>query len=163
MFRQFHQRGVGWACWLSSSSRALTKSVASPIKNAWLLCLHLVVFAREFGRTPRSNRFQARDQWAHSYSHAFAGARVPGGQSVGRTDRDGGYVLDRPYLSADVAASDYEKLDFNRSKPVYTPTCRLEFLAHSGRRIEKLSLPVNGAVTNLLPGRPTHRGRKRHP
>ena len=103
-----------------------------------LLAETLVIFATEFGRTPRLNKFQGRDHWAHGYSHAFAGAGVPGGQLVGRTDKEGGYVLDRPYLPDDVAASIYAKLGIDRGKPLYTPQNRPVFMAHSGKVIEEL-------------------------
>ena len=103
-----------------------------------LLAETLVIFATEFGRRPRLNKFQGRDHWAHGYSHAFAGAGVPGGQLVGRTDKEGGYVLDRPYLPDDVAASIYAKLGIDRGKPLYTPQNRPVFMAHSGKVIEEL-------------------------
>jgi uncharacterized protein (DUF1501 family) len=103
-----------------------------------LLAETLVIFATEFGRTPRLNKFQGRDHWAHGYSHAFAGAGVPGGQVVGRTDKEGGYVLDRPYLPDDVAATIYAKLGIDRGKPLYTPQNRPVFMAHGGKVIEEL-------------------------
>lgn len=81
---------------------------------------------------------QRRDHWAFGYSHAFAGAGVPGGQVVGRTDRDGGYVLERPYLPEDVAATVYDKLGIDRSHPLYTPANRPVFLAHRGQPISEL-------------------------
>jgi hypothetical protein len=129
--------GIGHWVMMGSTDQAFAALIAD-MHERGLLEDTLVVFATEFGRTPRLNKFQGRDHWAHGYSHAFAGAGVPGGQLVGRTDRDGGYVLERPYLPEDVAASIYEKLGINRSKPVYTPANRPVFLAHGGRRIEEL-------------------------
>jgi hypothetical protein len=129
--------GIGHWVMMGSTDQAFAALIAD-MDERGLLDDTLVVFATEFGRTPRLNKFQGRDHWAHGYSHAFAGAGVPGGQVVGRTDRDGGYVLERPYLPEDVAASIYEKLGIDRSKPVYTPANRPVFLAHGGRRIEEL-------------------------
>jgi hypothetical protein len=63
---------------------------------------------------------------------------VPGGQIIGRTDRDGGYVLDQACLPEDVAATIYEKLGIDRQKPVYTPQDRPVFLAHNGQPIAPL-------------------------
>ena len=108
------------------------------LQERGLLDSTLVVCMSEFGRTPRLNKFQGRDHWAFGYSHAFAGAGVPGGQVVGRTDREGGYVIERPYLPDDVAATIYEKVGIDRSQPVYTPAKRPVFLAHHGQRIEEL-------------------------
>ena len=103
-----------------------------------LLAETLVCFVTEFGRTPRLNNFQGRDHWAFGYSHAFAGAGVPGGQVIGRTDRDGGYVLERPYLPEDYAATIYEKLGIDRTQPLYTPANRPVYIAHHGKIIDEL-------------------------
>src|SRR6185436_10536255 len=103
-----------------------------------LLAETLVCFVTEFGRTPRLNKFQGRDHWAFAYSHVFAGAGVPGGQVIGRTDRDGGYVLERPYLPEDYAATLFAKLGIDRTKPVYTPSNRPVYLASHGKLIEEL-------------------------
>ena len=62
----------------------------------------LVCFVTEFGRTPRLNKFQGRDHWPHAYSIAFAGAGVRPGQIIGKTDRDGGFVLDQAFTPDDV-------------------------------------------------------------
>lgn len=129
--------GIGHWVMMGSTDQAFAALIAD-LDARGLLQETLVVFATEFGRTPRLNKFQGRDHWALGYSHAFAGAGVPGGQVVGRTDRDGGYVSERPYLPDDVAATIYEKLGIDRSQPVYTPANRPVFLAHNGRRIEEL-------------------------
>ena len=51
---------------------------------------------------------------------AFAGGGVPGGQVVGKTDRDGGLVLQRPVTPDDYAATVYHKLGIDRDQPLYT-------------------------------------------
>ena len=78
-------------------------------------------------------------QWpVEDYSQVFAGAGVPGGQIIGRTDRDGGYMLDQACLPDDCAATIFAKLGIDLHKPVYTPQDRPVFLAHNGRPIEQL-------------------------
>ncbi|MFO0901537.1 MAG: DUF1501 domain-containing protein [Pirellulales bacterium] len=129
--------GIGHWVMMGSTDQAFA-ALISDLEERGLLAETLVVFATEFGRTPRLNKFQGRDHWAFGYSHAFAGAGVPGGQVVGRTDRDGGYVIEKPYLPEDVAASIYEKLGIRREQPVYTPANRPVFLAHGGKRIDEL-------------------------
>ncbi|MFO0872051.1 MAG: DUF1501 domain-containing protein [Pirellulales bacterium] len=129
--------GIGHWVMMGSTDQAFA-ALIEDLDQRGLLADTLVVLATEFGRTPRLNKFQGRDHWAFGYSHVFAGAGVPGGQVVGRTDRDGGYVLERPYLPEDVAATIYEKVGLDRSRPVYTPANRPVFLAHNGRRIEEL-------------------------
>src|SRR4029079_11209791 len=70
-----------------------------------LLADTLVCFMTEFGVTPRLNKFQGRDHWPNAYSIAFAGGGVRGGQTIGRTDRDGGFVLDQAFTPDDYAAT----------------------------------------------------------
>ncbi len=40
----------------------------------------------------------------------MAGAGIPGGSVVGRTDEEGGYVVDDEYFSEDIAATLYAKI-----------------------------------------------------
>ena len=54
----------------------------------------------------------------------FAVAGVRGGQVIGRTDRDGGYVVEAAYTPEDYASTIYEKLGIDRAKPVYTASNR---------------------------------------
>jgi hypothetical protein len=129
--------GIGHWVMMGSTDQAFAALIAD-MDERGLLDETLVCFMTEFGRTPRMNKFQGRDHWAHGYSHLFAGAGVRGGQVIGRTDRDGGYVAERPFLPDDVAATIYEKLGIDRSQPVYTPSHRPVFLASHGQRIEEL-------------------------
>ncbi|MGI8980037.1 MAG: DUF1501 domain-containing protein [Pirellulaceae bacterium] len=129
--------GIGSWQMMGSTDQAFA-ALIEDMDQRGLLAETLVIFATEFGRTPRLNKFQGRDHWAHGYSHAFAGGGVPGGQVVGRTDKEGGYVLDRPYLPDDVAATIYAKLGIDRTKPMYTPQNRPVFMAHQGKVIEEL-------------------------
>jgi hypothetical protein len=63
---------------------------------------------------------------------------VPGGQVIGRTDREGAFVIDERALPEDCAATIYAKLGLDLEKPNYTPANRPVFLAHKGKPIEKL-------------------------
>ena len=95
-------------------------------------------FVTEFGRTPRLNRFQGRDHWTDAYSIVFAGAGVPGGQVIGRSDPDGGYVADQPHTPEDYAATVYEKLGIDRQHPIYTSSNRPVYFGHGGQPIRQL-------------------------
>ena len=129
--------GIGHWVMMGSTDQAFAALVAD-LDQRGMLDETLVCLMTEFGRTPRMNKFAGRDHWAHGYSHAFAGAGVPGGQVVGRTDKDGGYVAERPFLPDDVAATIYEKLGIDRSQPVHTPSNRPVFLASHGQPIDEL-------------------------
>ena len=99
----------------------------------------LVCFVTEFGRTPKINERKGRDHWTHAFSFAFAGAGVPGGQVIGSTDKDGGYITSsEAYTLDDYAATVYEKLGIDRAKPIETPDGRPIYLAKEGHPISGL-------------------------
>ncbi|MDX1947251.1 MAG: DUF1501 domain-containing protein [Pirellulaceae bacterium] len=129
--------GIGTWQMMGSTDQAFAALIGD-MHERGLLAETLVCFFTEFGRTPKLNKFQGRDHWAHAYSQVFAGAGVPGGQVIGRTDNSGGYVVEQPYLPEDAAATIYEKLGIDRHQPNYTPQNRPVFLAHKGTAIERL-------------------------
>ena len=104
-----------------------------------LLAETLVCFVTEFGRTPRINDRKGRDHWTHAFSFAFAGAGVPGGQVVGETDREGGYIVTpNAYTIEDYAATIYEKLGIDRTQPIHTPSGRPIYPGKDGQAIPEL-------------------------
>lgn len=129
----------GIATWvmMGSTDQAFA-ALMGDMAERGLLDETLVCFVTEFGRTPRLNQFQGRDHWPNAYSIAFAGAGVRGGQVLGKTDKDGGYVLDQAFTPDDYAATVYEALGIDLSQPVYTRENRPVFLAHDGRPISRL-------------------------
>ncbi|MFN0053540.1 MAG: DUF1501 domain-containing protein [Planctomycetales bacterium] len=129
----------GIATWvmMGSTDRALG-ALLGDMHERGLLDETLVCFVTEFGRTPRLNKFEGRDHWPYAYSIAFAGAGVRGGQVIGKTDRDGGYVLDQAYTPDDYAATLYDALGIDLAQPVYTRENRPVFLAPEGRPIARL-------------------------
>ncbi len=72
----------------------------------------LVMVLSEHGRTPRINgaRGGGRDHWAQAYSCLFAGGGVARGRVVGRTDKQGATVTDRPVSPKDILATAYHLL-----------------------------------------------------
>src|SRR5262249_50973368 len=70
----------------------------------------LVVALGEFGRTPKLNRFGARDHWPYCFSVLLAGGGIPGGTVVGASDREGAYPANRPVSPAELAATLYKLL-----------------------------------------------------
>jgi len=99
----------------------------------------LVCFVTEFGRTPKINERQGRDHWVHAFSCVFAGAGVPGGQVVGETDPDGGYITSpMAYTVEDYGATVFTKFGIDINEPIYTPENRPMFLAKGGKPISEL-------------------------
>ena len=129
--------GIGtW--WMMGSTDQAFSALIEDMDQRGLLADTLVCFVTEFGRTPRLNKTKGRDHWPNAYSIVFAGAGVPGGQIIGETDSEGGYVTERPYTPEDYAATVYEFLGIDREKPLFTPDGRPIFLAKKGEVIRAL-------------------------
>ena len=123
---------------MGSTDQALS-ALIEDMDQRGLLEDTLVCFVTEFGRTPKINSRQGRDHWTHAFSFAFAGAGVPGGQVVGSTDKDGGYITSpQAFTIEDYAATIYEKLGIDRHKPIYTPADRPVQLSRQGQPIGEL-------------------------
>jgi hypothetical protein len=130
--------GIGTWPMMGSTDQAFA-ALIEDLHQRGLLDETLVCFVSEFGRTPKVNERQGRDHWTFSFSFAFAGAGVPGGQVVGSTDREGGYISSSmAYTLDDYAATIYEKMGIDRAKPLQTPTGRPIYLAAKGRPIQEL-------------------------
>ena len=129
--------GIGHWVMMGSVDRAFS-ALIEDLHHSGLLDETLVCFVSEFGRTPRINKFQGRDHWTHAYSMVFAGAGVRGGQVIGQSDRDGGYVVAHAHTPEDYASTIYEKLGINRDRPLYTETNRPIYFGHLGEPISEL-------------------------
>ncbi|WP_439624484.1 DUF1501 domain-containing protein [Gemmata sp.] len=123
---------------MGSTDQALA-ALLDDMDQRGLLAETLVCFVTEFGRTPRINDRKGRDHWTHAFSFAFAGAGVPGGQVVGETDREGGYIVSsKAYTIEDYAATLYEKLGIDTTKPLHTPAGRPIYPGKDGHPITEI-------------------------
>ncbi|MFO0826491.1 MAG: DUF1501 domain-containing protein [Gemmataceae bacterium] len=129
--------GIGHWVMMGSTDRAFA-ALVSDLDQRGLLAETLVCFITEFGRTPKLNKFEGRDHWTNAYSIAFAGAGVRGGQVIGTTDKDGGHVTNDPFTPEAYAATVYEKLGIDRTKPLYTSNNRPVFFGHDADPIPQL-------------------------
>jgi hypothetical protein len=80
------------------------------LEERGLLDTTLVVWATDFGRTPKINSASGRDHWASAGFMIMAGAGIPGGSVLGATDGEGGVAVRDEYRSEDCAATIYSKL-----------------------------------------------------
>jgi hypothetical protein len=101
----------------------------------------LVLVMSEHGRTPRLQNVRGggRDHWSQAYSCLFAGGGVARGQVIGRTDRFGGTVTERPVSPKDILATVYHLLGID---PETTLTDR------TGRPLSLV--PTGTVVTEML-------------
>jgi Protein of unknown function (DUF1501) len=130
--------GIGTWPMMGSTDQALA-ALIEDMHERGLLEETLFCFVTEFGRTPRINERLGRDHWCYAFTHVFAGAGVPGGQLVGETDKDGGYIVsESAYTIEDYAATIYDKVGFDRGQAMRTPDGRPIFAAAHGKPIKEL-------------------------
>lgn len=70
----------------------------------------LVLCLSEHGRTPKLNGTASRDHWSTAYCQLFAGAGVPRGQVVGKSDESAAYAIDRLVNPKDILHTAYHLL-----------------------------------------------------
>ena len=80
----------------------------------------LVLVMGEFGRTPKLNTAGGRDHWPRVFSVVAAGAGVPGGQVVGKSDAVGESPADRAVTPADLARTVYKILGIDPDSELVT-------------------------------------------
>jgi hypothetical protein len=80
-------------------------ALLSDLKERGLLDTTLVVWIGEFGRTPRINAHGGRDHWPHAFSVVLAGAGIKKGAVIGKTDRTGAQVAERPVTVPELMAT----------------------------------------------------------
>ncbi len=80
------------------------------LEQRGLLDNTLVVWLTDFGRTPKINSAAGRDHWSTAGFAMAAGAGVPSGTIIGKTDDEGGRPIDAEYYPHDIAATIYTKL-----------------------------------------------------
>lgn len=130
--------GISHWVMMGSTDQAFA-ALLDDMSQRGLLAETLVCFVTEFGRTPKLNKFEGRDHWPYAYSIAFAGAGVRGGQIIGKTDKEGGFVQDEAFTPDDFAATVYDFLGMPADQPIYTRENRPVFLAPEGRVITRLT------------------------
>jgi len=97
------------------------------LKDRGLLDSTLVVWMGEFGRTPRINARGAkpgRDHYPRAWSAVLAGGGVKGGQVVGKTDKEGATVTERPISAIDFMATVCTILGIDHNKQNTTASNR---------------------------------------
>ncbi len=115
------------------------------LKAEGLLDSTLVLWAGEFGRTPRLNPAGGRDHWPHGFSIAMAGGGAPGGRVIGETSPDPSIEpanvakdVKKPIPIEDVHATVLKLLGIEPQLEVQTPIGRPMKLSE-GQVIQDLS------------------------
>jgi len=99
-------------------------ALVTELKEKGLLDSTLVVWMGEFGRTPNINARGAnpgRDHFPRAWSLAMFGGGIQGGRVVGKTDKEGASVVERPTSAQDFLATVCELMGIDHTKKNETP------------------------------------------
>ncbi|MCH7987908.1 MAG: DUF1501 domain-containing protein [Planctomycetes bacterium] len=113
-------------------------ALLNDLSDRGLLDNTLVVVTTEFGRTPKINDLQGRDHWPNAFSILMAGAGLKVGQTIGKTDKHAGEVVDRPITPQDMAATILKVLGIDYEKILHTPLGRPVKLVDDGKPVDEL-------------------------
>ncbi len=102
-------------------------TLLADLADRGLLDRTLVIWAGEFGRTPRINARSGRDHYPRAYSAVLAGCGVRGGQVIGATDAGGVEITDRPIRVSDFFRTVYHALGIDADH---------EYMSNIGRPIK---------------------------
>jgi uncharacterized protein (DUF1501 family) len=80
-------------------------TLMADLKDRGLLETTTIVWMGEFGRTPGINPRQGRDHYPNAWSVVIGGGGIKGGQTVGKTSKDGLEVEERPVAVPDLLAT----------------------------------------------------------
>jgi hypothetical protein len=114
-------------------------ALLTDLKQRGLLDSTLVIWMGEFGRTPQVNPNGGRDHYARAWSTVLAGGGIKGGRVIGKTDRQGAAVVDRPTSVLDFMATVCRILGINYEKKIDTPAGRpIRIVDRGAKVIEEL-------------------------
>ena len=99
-------------------------TLMNDLRDRGLLESTMVVWMGEFGRTPKINPNTGRDHFPAAWSVVLGGAKVKGGQVIGKTDAGGDAIADRPVSVADLYATICEGLGISHKKENISPEGR---------------------------------------
>lgn len=96
-------------------------ALVSDLHDRGLLDHTLVICMGEFGRTPKINKKAGRDHYSKAWTSVLFGGGIKAGQVIGRTDKDGATVEDRPIGVTDFMATICRLLEIDYAKELMAP------------------------------------------
>jgi hypothetical protein len=106
----------------------------------------LIFMMGEFGRTPKINNMAGRDHHGRANCAVLAGAGVPRGLVLGKTDARADTPVERPVTPADLAATLYTALGIDPLRQFETPDGRPIRLVEGGTVPPELAGVARGVV-----------------
>ncbi len=98
----------------------------------------LVVVTSEFGRTPTINQNVGRDHYPKAFSCMMAGGGIKGGQTYGKTDKEGREVVENKVEVPDVNATIAYALGLPLDQIIFSPSKRPFTIADKGQPLTSL-------------------------
>ncbi|HEY7326529.1 MAG TPA: DUF1501 domain-containing protein [Gemmataceae bacterium] len=139
-----HQNNFERVKQLSAQCDPAMAALVNDLKQRGLLDSTLIVWMGEFGRTPRINQRGAkpgRDHYPRAWSSVVIGGGIKGGQVIGKTDKEGGTVSERPVSALDFLSTVCELLGVNWKKQNNTP------IGRPIRIVDKGATPIKELVS----------------
>ncbi len=133
-----HQNNFDRVKSLSQQVDPAMSALIRDLRERGLLDSTLIIWMGEFGRTPRINTRgdkPGRDHYPRAWSSLLIGGGIRAGQVVGRTDKEGATVLDRPISAGDFLATVCTILGINFNKQYTTASNRPIRLVDKGAKV----------------------------
>jgi uncharacterized protein (DUF1501 family) len=102
-------------------------TLISDLNQRGLLDSTLIVWMGDFGRTPKINQRgtkPGRDHYPKAWTSVMVGGGIKGGQVIGKTDKQGATVEERPINTIDFMSTACSVLGIDYTKQVQTPIGR---------------------------------------
>lgn len=120
----------------------LVTALVGDLERVGLLDEVLVIAMGEFGRTPlmgTQGSTDGRNHWPAVMSMLMAGGGLRHGQVIGSTEKDGGYIKERPVSPSDLAATIYRHMGVPLDATYFDTLQRpLPIVENNGRPIAEL-------------------------
>ncbi len=113
-------------------------ALINDLKQRGMLENTLVLWAGEFGRTPKINPRTGRDHYPRAFNAAIAGGGIKGGQVIGRTSETGAAVEDSPVTVPDLLQTVCHSLNVEAGKENMSPLGRPMKIVDGGKVVDQL-------------------------
>ncbi|MSR32410.1 MAG: DUF1501 domain-containing protein [Gemmataceae bacterium] len=120
---------------LSTQVDSAMSALLKDLQERGLLDSTMVIWMGDFGRTPKINQRgpkPGRDHFPRAWSSVMAGGGIKGGQVIGKTDKNGASVEDRPVSTIDFMATACTGLGIDFTRSIQTPIGRPIRLVEKG-------------------------------
>jgi hypothetical protein len=133
-----HQNNFDRVKTLSATVDPAMSSLVSDLKDRGLLDETLVIWMGDFGRTPKiftRGNTPGRNHYPRAWSTVLVGGGIKGGQVVGKTDKEGATVVDRPVNALDFMATVCTALGIDHTKQNTTSNNRPIRIVDKGSKV----------------------------